>query len=212
MSTGPQGRFGGCMPLCVLMLTALATMAPAQANAAETKTPTAAERMSAFGHETKLLEQQVGTWDVTCTLRLTADAEPVVVKGLVAERRMVGRYMEEVMKPAPGSKVPDFRRIAYLTYSKVEGRWQYVSLDTRFPVGIMPAHSFDKGSDKELVLEFAPLGFVGLGSEVEGRMMRSNFVITRDGKDHEVARQYWVTSDGTGRKWLAVEYDYTRRD
>ena len=58
---------------------------------------------------------------------------------------------------------------------------------------------------------FEPLGFIGFGSEVEGRMIRSNLVITRDGDDHEFARQYWITSDGTEREWLAVQYEYTRR-
>ena len=41
-----------------------------------------------------------------------------------------------------GSDVPDFKRIAFQYYDRVAGRWQYVSIDTRFPVGIMPARSF----------------------------------------------------------------------
>jgi hypothetical protein len=43
------------------------------------------------------------------------------------------------------------------------------------------------------------------------RMMRSNFVITRDGDNHELMQQYWVASDGSGREWLAVQYDCKRR-
>lgn len=58
---------------------------------------------------------------------------------------------------------------------------------------------------------FESLAFVGLGGEVEGRMIRSNLEITRDGDDHEFVRQYWVQADGTTRRWLAVEYEYTRR-
>jgi hypothetical protein len=42
-------------------------------------------------------------------------------------------------------------------------------------------------------------------------MIRSNLEIARDSDDHEFVRQYWVQADGTGRKWLAVEYEYTRR-
>jgi hypothetical protein len=119
--------------------------------------------------------------------------------------------MEEVMHPDAGAKMPDFRRLAYQYFSRVEGRWQYVSMDTRFPVGIMPAYSFAKESDGKLTLEFASLAFVGLGPEVEGRMIRSNLEIARDSNDHEFVRQYWVQADGTARKWLAVEYEYTRR-
>jgi len=73
------------------------------------------------------------------------------------------------------------------------------------------AQSFSKGTDRELTLQFEPLGFIGFGSEVEGRMIRSNLVITRDSDDHDFARQYWITSDGTEREWLAVPYEYTRR-
>jgi hypothetical protein len=124
---------------------------------------------------------------------------------------MVGLFLQEVMRPAPGSPGPDFRRISYLTYNAVEGRWQYVSLDTRFPSGIMPAWSAGRGDGPALTLQFEGLGFVGFGVEVEGRLTRSDYVITRDGDDRETARQHWIQADGTGRQWLAVRYDYTRR-
>jgi hypothetical protein len=42
-------------------------------------------------------------------------------------------------------------------------------------------------------------------------MIRSNLEIARASNDHEFVRQYWVQSDGTGRQWPAVEYEYTRR-
>jgi hypothetical protein len=79
------------------------------------------------------------------------------------------------------------------------GAWDVVMtlLDTRFPAGIMPAWSLEKEVDGKLTLQFESLGFVGFGSEVEGRMTRSNYVITRDGDDHELAR-------GTGRRPMAA--------
>jgi hypothetical protein len=167
--------------------------------------------MSEPGPEGQQLAADAGTWDVTATLRPTPDAKPMVTKGLVAERALVGLYLQETMKPAAGSSEPDFRRIDYLTYNRVEGRWQYVSLDTRLPVGIMPAYSFDKASDKKIELRFEPLAFVGLGKNVEGVMVRSDMVITRDGADHQTKEQSWVMADGSGRTWLAVQYDYRRR-
>jgi hypothetical protein len=95
-------------------------------------------------------------------------------------------------------------------FCRVEGRWQYVSLDTRFPVGIMPAWSFGKEKDGKLVMQFESLAFVGLGRDVEGRMIRSNLELSRGSDDHEFVRQFWVQADGTGREWLAVEYEYKR--
>jgi hypothetical protein len=172
---------------------------------------TAAERLNGADAQTDELAGRAGTWDVVMTLQPAADATPIVTRALVAERRMVGRFREEIIHPSPGTKTPQFQRISYLQYSSVEGRWQYVSLDTRFPVGIMPAYSFDKGERDKITLEFAPIGFVGMGADVEGKMLRSNLVITYDGKDHEVVQQFWTTSDGTGRTWLGVSYDYRRR-
>ena len=115
------------------------------------------------------------------------------------------------MKPLPGSSTPDFRRLAYLTFSRVEGRWQYVSMDTRLPVGIMPAWSFGKEANGKLTLQFEPIAFVGMGQEVEGRMLRSNLVVVRESDDYEKTQQFWITSDGTEREWLAVQYEYTRK-
>lgn len=173
--------------------------------------PLAAERLNAVDTQTQALADRTGTWEVVAKFQPSADAKPVTTTGLVAERRMMGRYLSEVMRPAAGTNTPDFERIAYLTFSAVEGRWQYVSLDTRFPVGIMPAYSFDQGAPGKVTLEFAPIAFVGMGADVEGRMLRSNLVVTHDGKDHDVVQQFWVSSDGSGRRWLGVEYDYRRR-
>lgn len=173
--------------------------------------PSAAARMQQPGPEEEQLRERSGTWTVVSTFRPAPDAAPIVTDGLIAERMMVGLYMQEVMKPGPGSKAPDFSRIAYQYFSRVEGRWQYVSLDTRFPVGIMPAWSFGKEKDGKLVFQFESLAFVGIGTDVAGRMIRSNLEISRESKDHEFIRQFWVQADGTGREWLAVEYEYKRR-
>lgn len=172
----------------------------AAADPKQTAAPSAAERMQHPGPEEQQLKRRTGTWTVKMTFRPTPDAAPNVTEHLVAERTMVGLYMEEVMHPEAGATMPDFKRLAYQYYSRVEGRWQYVSMDTRFPVGIMPAYSFANESDGKLTMEFESLAFVGLGSQVEGRMIRSNLEIVRDGADHEFVRQYWVQADGTARQ------------
>jgi hypothetical protein len=180
-------------------------------NPAVAQLPLAAARMQEPGPEARQLMRRVGRWDVVATFRADPRAEPVITRGLMADREMVGLYLQETMRPAPGSGVADFRRICYLTYSRVEGRWQFASLDTRMPVGIMPAFSFDKGSETKLTLLFESLAFVGMGPTVEGRMVRSSYVITRDGDDRDLAEQYWVQADGSDSQWLAVQYRYTRQ-
>jgi hypothetical protein len=197
--------------VAVLVPTLFATLSSFAATDAKPTTASAAERMQQSGREEQGLQRRTGTWTVKATFRPTPDAKPMVTEQLVAERKMVGLYLEEVMHPDAGAKVPDFRRVAYQYYSRVEGRWQYVSIDTRFPVGIMPAYSFANETNGKLTLVFESLAFVGLGANVEGRMIRSNLEIARDSDDHEFVRQFWVQSDGTGRQWPAVEYEYTRR-
>jgi hypothetical protein len=172
---------------------------------------TAIERMQEPGPEAIALAKRAGLWDVTITFRPSPDIKPIVFDRLIAERRMIGLFLEETLRPGAGSAVPDFRRISYLTYSRVEGRWQYVSLDTRFPAGLMPAYSADKGIDGKITFQFESLAFAGFGQEVEGWMLRSNYVILPHSDDAEVAQQYWTRADGSERQWLAVEYRYSRR-
>jgi hypothetical protein len=200
-----------------IALWALLASSVAYAQTAETPRPqtapsrSAVERMSEPGPEVKELTGRVGSWDVVFTVWPAPGAAPVVTRGLLAERTMIGPFLQEVMRPAPGSATPDFRRIDYLSFDRVEGRWKYVSMDTRFPAGIMPAWSFSGERDGKLTLQFEPLGFVGFGQEVEGRLTRSDMVITRQGPDRELKQQHFIQADGSGVEWLAVQYEYTRR-
>lgn len=195
--------------LAVFVLMMVSVFAPLWAAESVTAVPT--ERMMQDAPETEILRGRCGEWEVTCTIWPAPGSQPLVTTGLRAHRTMVGLYMAETMKPIPASGTPEFTRLAYLTYSRVEGRWQYVSMDTRLPVGIMPAYSFGKESaDGALTFIFEPIAFAGLGKTVEGHMVRSNLILTREGNDHEFTRQHFVRSDGTEAEWLAVQYEYRR--
>ena len=111
--------------------------------------PSAAERLNTPGPEAESLARMVGDSDVVMTFQASPDAPATEIKGLVAHREMIGSHLQQIMQPERNSQVQDFRRISYLLFNRVEGRWQYVSLDTRFPVGIMPAESFDAGEDRD---------------------------------------------------------------
>jgi Protein of unknown function (DUF1579) len=169
---------------------------------------TAAERLLVPGPEERQLAKRAGSWNVVATMWPSPGAEPMVTEELTAERTMIGLYLQEIMQP--GDDGPDFRRIDYLHYDRVEGRWKYVSMDTRLPVSIMPASSFGRAQNGELHLLFDPLGFVGFGPEVDGTLTRSELVITSRSASHELKQQYFASADGTGRQWLAVQYEYRR--
>jgi hypothetical protein len=183
----------------------------AAAPSASTAEPSAAQRMSEPGPEENRLRGWAGQWDVVASLWPAPGAQPIVSRGIIAERAMIGPILQEIMHPTPGSPTADFRRLDYLNFDRVEGRWKYVSMDTRFPVSIMPAWSFGPQHDDKITVEFNPQAFVGFGKDVEGRFMVSDMVISQPGPDRTLKEQHVTMADGTGRTWQFVRYDYKRR-
>jgi hypothetical protein len=194
-------------------LAATAVVLPVDAQPATGKPPTlaAAMRLNEPGPEQRALAADVGRWDVVAKLWTGPGTDPIVTSGLVAERKMIGGFLQEVMSPARGSRVPDFHRLDYLNFDRVEGRWKYVSMDTRFPVSIMPASGFRPTSDGRIELQFAPQAFVGFGDTVEGRFMVSDMIITHSDADHMVKEQHIIMADGAGANWTLARYEYARR-
>lgn len=203
--------FAPAVGLVLLALLAAPAAAAAAADSETEKTPAAAQRLNAAGSEQQMLEREVGTYDVTATLYPPGGGAPMVSHHLVAERVMIGPFLQETMRPAPESGAPDFTRLDYLNFDRVEGRWKYVSMDTRFPVSIMPASSFGPAEGDAIRVVFAPQAFVGFGSEVEGRFMVSDMTIRRVDEQHEVKEQQAGFATGDGRPQLFVRYEYTRR-
>ena len=173
--------------------------------------PSASDRLNAPGPEARALAERVGLWDMTETVWDAPGAAPVTTTGLVAERRMMGALLQEVIRPPADTGRRDVKRTDLLAFNRVEGRWGYVSFDTRAPVGIMPAWSADRGDGTSIVVTFAPFATPGPGAEPTGQLLRMEQVIRVQGPDRDVKDQYFTVADGTGRKWLAHRYAYTRR-
>jgi hypothetical protein len=178
------------------------------------QTPTASDRLNELGPEGQALARRVGTWDVTITRWDSPDAAAVMVTGLVAERRMIGPMLEEILTPGPGASVPSFSRADYLTFSRIEGRWQYMSMDSRVPLGLMPAWSLDPDPEQRIFLSFMPFATPGTGFTgpvATGQMWRMEQVISRLDADHEQKDQYFTPAGDAPVKWLGMRYSYTRR-
>src|SRR4051794_37681134 len=138
---GPIAAFFG------FLLAGCASTLPAH-SAPPVDRPRATERDS-------LIAARTGLWDVTETVWASPGAAPVTTTGLVAERRMMGTMLQEVLRVGENPSSP-VDRIDYLRYSRSEGHWDYVSMDTRADVGIMPAWSFAAGDNTRIDLTFAP--------------------------------------------------------
>lgn len=194
----------------VAIVVAMASvLAAAQTASAEPQTAT--ERLNQPGQEWRALARRAGTWDVTFTNWDAPGAEPAVVTGLVAERRMIGPMLEEILRPGPNVIGTPFVRVDDLTFNRLEGRWQYMSMDSRVPFGLMNAASLDADPEQRVFVSFVPFATTGSGSDASGQMFRMEQVIQRQDADHETKDQYFTPAGGAPAKWLAKRYSYTRR-
>jgi len=170
----------------------------------------AGSRMLVIGPENGDLAKRVGAWTMTETIWDAPGAPPKVTKGLTADRRMVGSIMQEILHD-PADANGTVLRMDYLSFNRVEGRWEYVSMDTRAAVGIMTAQSIDRGRTARIDVVFQPFALAGAGRDVSGQMLRMREEIISDAANHDVKDQYFTLADGTGAEWLAHRYDYVRR-
>jgi len=161
--------------------------------------------------EKKHLNAKAGNWTVVMTLRPAKDAVTVVVKDLTAERKMIGDFcLHETMHPIPGAKTPTFQRLADLVYNADQRRWDYMSIDTRINGGIM---NFDYiGSDDSTITSVItnfPHPGTGPDHKNRGLAVYTRNVIVKTDNDHDLVKQYWRLTDQP--EWLAVQYEYTRK-
>jgi hypothetical protein len=185
------------------------TLASVAAHAADT--PSMMDKLNEFGPEAKALVQRVGTWDVTITNWEKPGATPTVLTGLVAERRMIGPMLEEVLHTVPGAPGAAFSRADFLTFNKQEGRWQYMSMDGRVPDGMMVAYSIDPDPEQRIFMSFLPFASPNIIGDIAiGQFWRMEQVITRQDADHEVKDQYFTLAGSAPAKWLGIRYSYTR--
>jgi len=199
-------RFRTAVAITLAMSSILAN---AQADSVEARTPT--ERLNQPGPQGEALARGAGTWDVTFTNWEAPGAEPTVVTGLLAERRMIGPMLEEILRPAPDAGGTPFVRVDDLTFNRLEGRWQYMSMDSRVPFGLMTAASLDADPAQRIFVAFTPFATTGSGPVASGQMFRMEQVIQRQDADHETKDQYFTPAGGAPAKWLAKRYSYTRR-
>lgn len=168
-------------------------------------------RLNELGPENETMAKRAGLWDLTETVWERPGAAPVVTTNLVAERQMIGTMFQEILRPAADPTGGKVRRIDYLHFNRVEGRWDYVSMDMSAPVGIMSAYSFDRGENGRIDITFTPFSVPGPAVDVTGQMLRMTQTITYGEPDRDVKDQYFLLADGTGTKWLAHQYAYKRR-
>ena len=148
--------------------------------AAATTRISANERLIQLGPEGQALAQRVGTWDATFTSWDEPGAAPVVTGGLVAEREMIGPMLQERLHPAEGTPGPSWTRVDDLTFNRTEGRWDYMSMDSRVAAGMMSAWSLDHDPAERVFLSFLPFSTPGTGQTATGQMLRMEQIVIHE--------------------------------
>ncbi len=192
-----------------VVIVGLGLILPITASAQQEK-PTIAS-LNELGAEGSILAQRVGLWDVTETEWASPTAPPVTTTGLVAERVLMGTLLQEIIREPGATTAKAVKRTDLLSYTRLQGRWGYVSFDTRAPVGLMPAWSAGRGDGSTIDLTFEPFAVPAPGASVTGQLILMEQVIRFEGPNHDVKDQYFTLADGTGTKWLRHRYAYTRR-
>ena len=195
----------------LLLLAGCRQAQSAQSDQPARQTPStqlASVRLNQLGPENEAMARSVGQWDVTETVWDAPDAAPQVITGLIAERRMVGQMLQETLRSA--AEPDKILRMDYLSFNRVERRWQYVSMEMRAPVGMMTAQSYGREQDDRIGIVFQPFAVPGPGRAVTGQMLRMRQEIIADGPDSQRKDQYFTLADGASDGWLAHRYSYAR--
>lgn len=165
--------------------------------------PSPMKNRNELGPENSQLAKLVGVWDVVESAWSSPNAAPQTNK-LIAERKMIGPFLQETLRSFLGS--PKVLRMDYLSFNRVEGRWKYLSMDTRVAAGLMPAASFGRGAKGRIEVTFEPFS-----APDSGQLLQMHQSIIEQDANHDRKDQSFVLADGSGKTQLLHRYAYTRR-
>jgi hypothetical protein len=196
---GPHHFRRWLLAWCLVAITTPAAAAPTPAD------------MNTPGVEADSLAARAGWWNVVETVWARPGAVPEVIRNQVAQRRMVGVYLQEMLYSSDQPAEAKVHRMDYLGFNRVTGRWEYLSMDTRVAAGLMPAWSYERGAINRIHIQFESFALPGAGNLVTGQLLRMEEIIEQTGPDAETKDQYFILADGSGTKWLAHRYAYARK-
>ncbi len=123
---------------------------------------------------------------------------------------MIGNFLQEVMQPIVKAEINSFTRVSDLNYNRTNLRWEYIALDTRYPLMM-----FETSSNHQLTGDSITLyldAFVlppFFGKEYAGMLAKERRVITFKNNDLYIHRQYWTLP--ATKEFLAIEYIFKRQ-
>lgn len=200
------------LPLIFLFLLVLCTTAYSQ-NPLSTQIHHSSLEMDSIlkqGPEYDLIKPLVGTWTVVQTIYSKGGEKILSQDTFKVERKMIGNFLQEVMQPIVKNE-NSFTRVSYLNYSRTNLRWEYIVLDTRYPLMMFETsanHQVTQDKSIHLYLDafIMPPFF---GKEYAGLLAKQHRVITFKGNDIDINRQYFTLP--ADKEFLAIEYVFKRQ-
>lgn len=170
--------------------------------------PLAMETILKQGTEYDSIKPLIGKWSVKMTIYKKNSTEILSETAAQLERKMIGNFLQETMKPAGENDPNPFERISYLSYNRVNKRWEYSVFDTRFPLAMNEQsveHDIKNNAITVYLDNFAlpPMW----GDQYAGRLTKQRRVITF-GKDENTNHQF-MTLPGE-EEFLAIKYVFAR--
>jgi hypothetical protein len=162
------------------------------------------------GPEYNFINPLVGHWHVIQTIYAMGEQKALSQDTFKVESKMIGNFLQETMRPIKENKTNTFTRTSYLNYNRSNQRWEYIVLDTRYPLMMFETGFSPVTADGRITLNldaFIVPPFWGMS--YAGMLGRQRRVITFK-KDVTINEQYWTLP---GRKeFLAIKYIFKREN
>ena len=159
------------------------------------------------GREYSFINPLIGRWQAIQTI-YTFDGQKLSQDTFKVESKMVCNFLQEVMQLNSNSKTNTFTRISYLNYNRTNQIWEYIVLDTRYPLMMFETGYSPMTVDSSITLNidaFVVPPFWGM--EYAGMLGRQRRTVTFR-KEIVVNEQYWTFP---GRKeFLAIKYVFKK--
>lgn len=162
------------------------------------------------GPEYELIKPQTGHWRVIQTV-FHMDGKTVLTRDTFrAARKMVGNFLEETMRPLSAGSDHPFKRLCYLNYNRTERRWEYIVLDTRYPLMMFETSTGPAAPDHTIDLYLSSFPIPPFwGPKYAGQLGKQHRELIFPNTDKMINNQYWTLP---GRApFLAIQYVYDRR-
>ncbi len=158
------------------------------------------------GKEYEKVKALIGNGTVIQTI-YKMDGTVIAKDELKYERKMVGNFLQETITPKVISEKNNFQRISYLNYNRTNLHWEYIVLDTRFPLMMYETAVTNQNSSDSIITYLDAFVLPPFfGKEYTGLLTRERRIIIFNENGNYIHRQYWTIP--AHKEFLAIEYNF----